>query len=387
MNNAKYNILVIGRTGVGKSCFVNYLYGDNIVQHGIGKPVTERGFHQVEFALNGLPAVLYDSWGLEADKHQEWMDKFQHELELHGIEQPATEWFHSVFYVVNAAGHRIEDADIAIIRHLQQAHHCITVILTKCDLVSENEAAQLQQAINAELPNVQVISVSSGGEGRHGKTEAFGKEDVQQRALADFFSSMMLRLPAHARARIDDWKGDWRDQAQRHINSVGYMDEHDVARRLQNLTKSEFNDFVNTLTAEMENAIAAYKPVIGAFSESMAPHVRNHVDIDFDMSKDNHMEWWMYPLLPVAVVPAIVYGLITGKEHSRQDLWREFSKNEDRVDAYFAEWIERLQDNLDAVAVAKTGVSVREDPQAIRDSEDPESDSDTECGVGSYAVL
>ena len=125
MNTAqsRYNILVIGKTGVGKSSFVNYLLGKNIAESGTGRPVTERGFHQYENEVDGLPVTLYDSWGLEANKYKEWMEIFSKELKDRGVEKPASEWFHSVFYCISGGGHRVEDADIEILQFLNNARY------------------------------------------------------------------------------------------------------------------------------------------------------------------------------------------------------------------------------------------------------------------------
>lgn len=76
VNKKKYNILVIGKTGVGKSSFINYFLGQDVAETGTGKPVTKPGFYEFSFAMEGFPVILYDSWGLEADKYQEWTENF-----------------------------------------------------------------------------------------------------------------------------------------------------------------------------------------------------------------------------------------------------------------------------------------------------------------------
>ena len=45
VSEARYNIVVLGQAGAGKSSLINYLFGKNIRETGTGKPVTLRGFH------------------------------------------------------------------------------------------------------------------------------------------------------------------------------------------------------------------------------------------------------------------------------------------------------------------------------------------------------
>ena len=43
------NILVLGKAGVGKSSFLNYLVDKDVFETGIGEPVTKAGFHETSY--------------------------------------------------------------------------------------------------------------------------------------------------------------------------------------------------------------------------------------------------------------------------------------------------------------------------------------------------
>jgi len=56
------NILLAGKTGVGKSTLINNVFRERMAETGIGKPVTK---HLRRIAKEGMPIVLYDTRGLE----------------------------------------------------------------------------------------------------------------------------------------------------------------------------------------------------------------------------------------------------------------------------------------------------------------------------------
>ena len=58
-------ILLLGKTGVGKSSFVNYLFDKELAQTGVGLPITqETTMYKSE--VNGVDVEVYDTKGLEA---------------------------------------------------------------------------------------------------------------------------------------------------------------------------------------------------------------------------------------------------------------------------------------------------------------------------------
>ena len=59
---ANLNVMVLGKTGVGKSTLINNLFNENFADTGIGKPVTD----QIKaFTKEGVPLTIYDTPGLE----------------------------------------------------------------------------------------------------------------------------------------------------------------------------------------------------------------------------------------------------------------------------------------------------------------------------------
>ena len=66
MSEKKYaNIMLLGRTGVGKSSFINYLIGEDVSKVGTGMPVTQSFQAYTYDNVNGIPLQIFDSKGLE----------------------------------------------------------------------------------------------------------------------------------------------------------------------------------------------------------------------------------------------------------------------------------------------------------------------------------
>ena len=80
--DSNVNLLVLGKTGVGKSSLLNYLFGEAVAPTGAGRPVTGQGLFRCRpFAYRNLSITVYDSWGLEPDKTEQWERLVQEELD------------------------------------------------------------------------------------------------------------------------------------------------------------------------------------------------------------------------------------------------------------------------------------------------------------------
>ena len=61
------NVLVVGKTGVGKSTLINAIFRENLATTGIGRPVTKS---VMRITKENIPIVLYDTKGLELQKNE-----------------------------------------------------------------------------------------------------------------------------------------------------------------------------------------------------------------------------------------------------------------------------------------------------------------------------
>ena len=67
INNEKVNIIVAGKTGVGKSSLINYIFGEEVAEIGNGKPVTQE---IEEYVMKKDNITLFDTKGIEAANYK-----------------------------------------------------------------------------------------------------------------------------------------------------------------------------------------------------------------------------------------------------------------------------------------------------------------------------
>lgn len=155
------NIIVAGKTGVGKSTLINAVFKENLAETGMGKPVTD---HMRVIFKKDVPLKIYDTRGFELGKEvqkkvkQEVIDTIAKGV----VSNDVNNCIHCIWYCINTASNRVEPEEIQWLRELSKEDQVtevpIIVILTQS--ISKKNAQALRKTILDEnLDVIQVIPV------------------------------------------------------------------------------------------------------------------------------------------------------------------------------------------------------------------------------------
>ncbi|WP_294099703.1 GTPase [Proteiniclasticum sp.] len=153
---APVNILVAGKTGVGKSTLINAVFRENLTQTGIGKPVTK---HLERITKEGIPLVLFDTKGFELNEQvqKEVRKEVLEEIQRARATGDRSKEIHAVWYCISSASHRLESFEEGFLRELSEK---LPVILVLTQSILEEETSMLMDYIcSLKLKLEQVIPV------------------------------------------------------------------------------------------------------------------------------------------------------------------------------------------------------------------------------------
>ena len=114
-NLTHMNIIVAGKTGVGKSTLINAIFRENLVKTGIGKPVTQ---HMRCYSKKDVPLSIYDTRGFELGKtaQEEVKQEVLHAIQDGLASRDVNKAIHCIWYCVNATSNRIEEEELNWLR-------------------------------------------------------------------------------------------------------------------------------------------------------------------------------------------------------------------------------------------------------------------------------
>ncbi len=123
----KVNVLIAGRTGVGKSTLINSVFHGRLAATGQGEPVTQTT-HLI--SKDGIPLAIWDSRGLEMSDFDETLGELTNLVEKRASEPNLQDHIHVAWLCLNEDGRRVEPAEQKLCRSLAQ-HLPVLGVITK----------------------------------------------------------------------------------------------------------------------------------------------------------------------------------------------------------------------------------------------------------------
>jgi len=121
------NLLVVGKTGTGKSTLVNTVFDGRIAETGQGRPITQ---HMRRYTKEGSPVSIYDTKGLEVADYKSILNDLKTKVrEINRSEKPE-DHIHVAWLCIAEGSRRVEEAEIELANLLDELSVPVVVVIT-----------------------------------------------------------------------------------------------------------------------------------------------------------------------------------------------------------------------------------------------------------------
>ena len=149
------NVLIAGRTGVGKSTLINEIFQGKLADTGQGRPVTQT---TRKITKEGIPLAIWDTRGLEMDAFKETITELERLVISLSHETDHNRHIHVAWLCIHEDGRRVEDAEIELHKILAK-HMPVIGVITK-SRADQGFRAEVQRLLPETRNVVRVRAIS-----------------------------------------------------------------------------------------------------------------------------------------------------------------------------------------------------------------------------------
>lgn len=124
-SRGRANIIIAGRTGVGKSTLINAVFQGQMADTGQGRPVT-KSVREITKEL--IPVTLFDTRGLELDRYAETVEQLEGLVKERARDADPVRHIHAAWVCISEDSRRVEDGEIRVARSLSERIPVVAVI-------------------------------------------------------------------------------------------------------------------------------------------------------------------------------------------------------------------------------------------------------------------
>ena len=213
----KPNILVCGKTGVGKTSLIQAVTHRGVVPDsaiGDGRATTQ-GFHVYETeAANFIDSEGMNPGTQSVDDYVDFiLDEMMDRLET----EESDNLIHNVWYCIDGSGARVQDTDARLIRTFRDN---MILVVTKSELMRKEQIEDMMNELLELLPREQIVMVSA--ENKTGLAQLIAKARAMSmdamKAAEHEIEAFQDRWQEYYDSMLDDWRERVSEEADSYIN-------------------------------------------------------------------------------------------------------------------------------------------------------------------------
>ena len=158
-NLKNLNIIVVGKSGVGKSTLINSLFRGHFADTGLGRPVTSKIRKIVK---KDYPLAIYDTPGFELSAGQQDIvkDEILDIISKGFASKDINQYIHCIWYCVNVGANRtFDESEVKWLREFSEANKVtqVPIIIVLTQAVPKKKAAEMKTLVEKE--NLDIVKV------------------------------------------------------------------------------------------------------------------------------------------------------------------------------------------------------------------------------------